>query len=278
MLKEVLEIPMANILVDNSFNCRGDFSALDVADLAKDIQLHGLLQPVLVMSFHDPNNPQYKYKLIAGYRRFMAHRILQAESIKAVEVDHLMTEAEARLFNLAENLQRKDLNILQEAKALAHLRMLGLSEEDISEQLHMSRGWTQLRCMVLELPKELYPDILAGNIVQSQIRQLYSVYRVNGTLGVINIAKKMKDDKIRGVTKNYAPKAKNTKHLRKRSELFDLIEYLLDNFKDVDNLSLATRSLSWASGEISDVELFETFKEIANKYNRTLGPMKNDIL
>ena len=261
MDKLIKEIPLTDIIADSEFNCRGEFNSMDVVDLAKDIKLRGLIQPITVTP--EQNG---RYRLIAGFRRYMAHRVLKLPTIACVTLDKIMTESEARIFNLAENIQRKELNILQEAQALSHLRILGLTEKDVAEQLNVSRGWVQIRYMILELPEEIYPDIMQGNIKQGQISQLHAILRVAGKDACFNTVKEMKDDKIKGLTgKNYKPESKSSKRIRSRTEIFDVLELLFETFKDTPGLALATRSLSWASGEITTGELHMTLKEIANQ-------------
>ena len=156
-VRQILKIPLTKILADDEFNCRGEINPIDVVDLAKDIELHGgLIQPVIVMSLDSERKKKYPekdYLLIVGYRRFISHRdILNWNNIEAVIEEKFTTELEARLANLSENLQRKNLDILQEAKAIKKLRMLGISRDEVAKRMVMSMGWVQIRFMLLDLP------------------------------------------------------------------------------------------------------------------------------
>jgi len=257
------EVPLSYIFADEEFNCRGTLNSLDVADLAKDIREKGLIQPVSLIPF---NTPPFKYRLIAGFRRFLAHRVNKAVTISAVISERVMTEVEARVFNLAENLQRKQLDILQEARAISKLHQLGLAEADVAQRLGVSRGWVQVRYMILTLPTELYPDILAGTITQTQIRQLATVFRLNGRDGCFNVAKKMKEDRVRGINgRDYSRVKTDGKRARNRTEIQDLMTHLYDNLPGLTYQIPICRALAWASGEISDLDLHNSLKEWASE-------------
>ena len=256
--KRLEQVLLTDIYVDEEFNCRGHINAMDVADLAKDIAAKGLIQPVsLILT----SRAGYKYQLIAGFRRFLAHRVLKATTILAVISNKIMDEVHARLYNLAENIQRKNLDVVQEAKALSRLRQLGLSEANVADELGTSRGWVQVRYMLLALPEDVWPDIMVGNITQTQIRQLYAVLQVSGKEGCFSVAKKMKEDRVRGIAdRNYTPHKPSGKRVRGRSEIVEMINYLYDNVSGINYQIPICRALSWASGEISDAEFHQTLK------------------
>ena len=247
----VVTIPLEEIHYDESFNCRGAITPLDVVDLAKDIDLRGLIQPVVVRP--DTSNPKYKYLLIAGYRRFTAFKVLGKAGIPAVINDTIEDEMDARLFNLSENLQRKELNIYQEAKALEKLMMLGLGEFEAAGKLNKSRGWIQIRYMVLKLPDEIQQEIAAGFFNQPQIRDIYTHFSRHGKEASFVVAREFKDDKIKGrkgtrrkPKKDTEKEAKAKRH-RNRAEIFDA----QDRVREDHGNSIITRTLAWCAGEIT---------------------------
>lgn len=265
----IKRIPLSNIHVDDKFNCRGRIASIDVADLAKDIKVRGLIQPVSVVPIPEDSESDAEYMLIAGFRRFMAHRVNKSEDILGVIIETPMDEAERRLFNLAENVQRQDLNILQEAYALKRLKEIGLSEVDVADRLQKSRGWVQVRYMVLDLPEELHIDLLAGNITQSQIRSLYSIYRATGKKDpVFEAAKQMKNDKIKGVKdRDYAPKSAKTKKIRGKREMYDMVDMLYDCFGKSPHHRAMAITLGWACGNVTDGEFYAELGRQAKEYN-----------
>lgn len=260
-----VSIPLADIHYDEEFNCRGAIRPIDVIDLAKDIKQRGQLQAVLVAPYTDQQQAETgkKYRLIAGYRRYTAHKILckddpQFNSIDAVVRNDMQDEAEARFLNLAENIQRKDLNIAQEAKALSKLEMLGVTEADAADRLGKSRGWVQVRYMLLRLPEDIQNEVAAGMITQTNIRDLYSIYTTSGVEDTYSAIRKLKDDKAAGRkgTRVGPPKKKDAKRLRKKNEIFDLQDHVRNNFGN----GPITAVLAWCAGEITDEDLHLTLK------------------
>jgi ParB/RepB/Spo0J family partition protein len=252
-------VPMKEIFADESFNCRGNISPTDVVDLVKDIELQGLIQPVTLAPY---NKDGYKWKLLAGFRRHMAHRVMQRTEILAVCRHTEMQEIDARFLNLTENLRRKDLTIMQEARALIGLFTRGVSETEAARRLGQSRGWVQERFMLLKLPETVQKEVEANMIPKREIRTLYTVY-TKGDPELLNIAvRKIKDAKIRGgdsaVARMVLPKyTKQTKRRWQPNEIFKVMNHIQQYLGN----GLHTRCLAWAAGEISTQELFETISK-----------------
>ena len=269
---QVETLAVNEILFDEDFNCRGHITPMDVVDLAKSIKEHGLIQPVVVTMLTGARlnaHPDKKYLLIAGYRRYTAFRINKDSNIPAIIRTDMGDEADARLFNLSENLQRKELNIPQEAAALAKLYKLGLTETQIAERLGMSRGWVQVRVMVLKLPTVVQAEIAAGWLNQTQIRDVYSHYTNLGEDACYDVVKKFKDDKLKGRknTRKKVSKKKDknpsVKRERTRDDIFELQEHVYGQFR---GNSIITRVLAWCAGEISSDELHTSIEDYADSH------------
>lgn len=267
----IAKIPLDEIHDDKEFNCRGHIAPIDVVDLAKDINENGLIQPVTVMEYTDDQKAKtgYKYLLIAGYRRFLAHRVNKEPTIPAIVRHDILDEAHAKLLNLSENLKRADLNILQEAKAIERLKELGFTEAMTAEKLSMSRGWVQIRFMVLKLPEVVQQEIAAGFLSQTQIRQAYTNYRRGGKEACFESVRKMKDARLKGEKtvrvgrKKDPEKERAAKRQRKRNEIFEL----MDHIRPAIGNGLHTRCLAWCAGEISTEELYASIKAYADANN-----------
>lgn len=255
MIHTTMAVPMEKIHYDQAFNCRGQIIPMDVIDLAKDIDKNGLLQNIVVSEYSPERKIElgYDYLLIAGYRRYTAHRVLQKKTIQCTILPE-MSEVDARFLNLSENTQRKDLNILQEAKALKRLYELGVPEPDVAERLGKSRGWVQIRFILLKLPEEIQEECAAGILTHKQIRDVYTHYRADGKDAAFAIVRKLKDAKLKGgktIRAQKKPKP-NAKRHRKRVEIFEMMEHIQNALSN----GLYTRTLAWAAGEISDVDLY----------------------
>lgn len=277
--KKVSLVPMSEVLVDNDFNCRGKVIPNDVVELAKDIEAKGLISPVIVLKLATPIDGKI-YKLLVGFRRFCAYRVLARTEIEAFIEMRDMSLNDQILLNLSENIQRTDLNILQEAKPVRALLDAGMTQEQICVKLNKTRGWVQIRQMLTALPVEVQEEAVAKTITQSDIRNLYTlqlrVSRKTDNQEEINKAvfqatRELKDagsrsakrkETITNITGNYRGKLENilhTKHLRKRNELLWLMETIQGSL--LGNC-FGTRILAWAAGEISTDEVVGDIHEI----------------
>lgn len=255
-------VPLNEIHADDDFNCRGKIIPMDVKDLAKDMDRQGLLQPILVMPY--PLNRQAetgkKFLLVAGYRRFTAAKINEWKVIECKVLPATISETDARFINLNENLQRQDLDFMQEAEAIAKIMGgLNVTEQQVMDRLGQSRGWVQVRMMALKMPKEVQLEIRAGYINQTDLRDLYSIKYKEGDEALAEAVRKLKDDQLLGRKKKGVVGKKqkgNTKRNRKRPEIFEVQELVQSMFGN----GLHTRLLAWCAGEISNLDLNETLK------------------
>lgn len=257
---------MSEIFADPTFNCRGEAVApIDVVDLARDIESHGLQQPIVVQPYDKYRPEQYKYRIVSGHRRYTAFKVLKREDIPCV-INTNLTESQALVLNLTENIHRKDLNILQEAVALERLKLAGMGTSEVSEELGKSTTWVSVRYMLLELPEAIRYAASAGLINQQQIRQLH---KIPGVKNQLEAAAKIKNAKIRG---EKAPRLNATSQakrniLKTKQRDRDDIFWMQDHIQDSIGNNFGTRCLAWAAGEISDFELFQDIKEIADSKN-----------
>jgi len=278
MEMQIQQIKMSEIHMDEEFNSRGVIAPIDVADLVRDIEKRGLIMPVTVA----PYPPEMvaktgkKYRLVAGYRRSTSCRVLGWTSIPAIIRADMVDEAEARLFNLSENVQRKELNILQEAVALAKLKALGVSRQDVAEKLGMSQGWVQMRFMLLDLPVEVQREVAAGLFTHAQIRELYTVFNQEGKESCFEAARLLKEAKSRGrkITVDPNKKKPSSKRHRTRSEIFEMMAMIQTSLGN----GLFTRCLAWAAGEISDADLYGDLKERATRDNKVFTPPEGVVI
>ena len=262
----VESIPLKDIIASEEFNCRGKITPLDVRELAEDIQRNGLLQPVVVCPATEAQKEQYQrpWFLIAGFRRHMAHQINNAETIKAIVREDAVDPIKARIFNFTENLQRKQLNIVQEAENIERLVQFGLDEHYIAQQIGKSRGWVQVRAMLLKLPKEIREDARGGAFTQTDIRELYAIFDKDGEEPFFEAVKTLKNAKLMGRKVNLQPKnkkvRKNSKKLRKKVEIFEMMQHIQES--GIGN-GLWTRALAWAACEIRTGDFIMDLKEHA---------------
>lgn len=263
---------MSEIWADPEFNCRGIIAPMDVADLAKDIDEHELQFPISIQPIEDtestPLGGVFKYRLVAGHRRHKAFQMLRRTEIPAM-IKSGLTEIQARVYNLSENLQRKELNILQEANALAKLKALGLGQEAAGKALGRTRSWAQVRYNLLELPEVIREEAAAGLLNQSQIKQLYSLGSNNERYEAV---RRIKDAKLKGEGSISVAKPPELdpykKKRRQKNEIQDMIRHV---GREGSGYGLATRCMAWCNGEISTAELYgdieKACRENGKQYN-----------
>lgn len=265
-VSNITHLPLKEIWADPEFNCRGHIAPIDVIDLSKDIEAHGLQQPICVKPLKngESRNPTHKYKVITGHRRHKAFEVLGRETIPCV-LNQEISDSDALILNLGENLHRQDLNIMQEAKALERLKLSGFSVVDVSRQLNKSTTWVNVRYMLLELPDAIREAAAAGYINQAQIRELHLLgdYKKQ-----IEAAKKIKQAKARGEKAPKITKPKRDMFKRKPRDVDDIF-YMQEHIQDSIGNNFGTRCLAWAAGEISDLELYRDIQDIAVKVGIT---------
>lgn len=262
----VRELPVNKIYSDEDFNCRGKILKIDVADLARDIAENGLQFPITVQPGANLNLPDdYDFRIIAGHRRFAAFIVLEKEAIPCMIRENL-NEVQARLLNLSENLKRKELDILQEARAIKKLRDLGLVQEKVAAALGATRSWVQVRFNLLDLPVEIQNEAAAGILNQSQIKQLYSLPTKEDQFEAVKKIKNSLEQGVRGLDVSTKPKDNPFKAKRQAK---NVVEEMIILIGQSCGYGLATRALAWANGSISSMDLFLEIKAECEKQGKT---------
>lgn len=246
---DVYELPVADIFYDARFNCRGSFTPQSVHDLAESVKAHGLQFPVVVQPF---DKPAHKYRLLAGHRRFKAVTLfLKWQTIPAtVRTD--LTEHQARILNLTENLERKDLNMLEEAKAIRNLYPEGITLRQASSELKRPTRWIHARLRLLELPEEIQKWAAAGVISALNIE---AIHKLQTTEEQLKAAKEIIRCKIqRGKTRKLDVDPKYQREFRARKSKQQIAEMIAHLFA-VNCNGLPTRVLAWVAGKVTDEEI-----------------------
>jgi len=258
-----VDVLMSDIYSDSEFNCRGHLAPMDVMDLVPDIKARGLDQPITIRPYD--GKPGKKYRIVTGHRRYMAYRVLEKETIPCrIRTD--LKPFEENILNLTENIKRKDLNMLQEARGLIAFDKAGWTEEIIANQVGMSRGWVQVRLMLLKLPLDVQAEVAAGIINQTQVRQLYMLRDRQDEMYAI--IRKIKELRLSGESaKVTIPKKPNPyrRELRTPQEMFDF----QDTIQKVLGNNFATQCIGWCGGANNDYEVHRALRDEAAKQGIT---------
>ena len=147
---------------------RGRFEEKGIRELASSIKAHGLLQPILA---RPAEGKPGSYQIIAGERRWRA--AAKAGLHKVPVIIKSPGPKEAALWSLLENLQREDLNPMEEARACkAVLTERGLSQEGLAEKLGLSRPAVANTLRLLQLDPKVQKMVEAGDISFGQAREI----------------------------------------------------------------------------------------------------------
>ncbi len=155
-----------NDIEPNRDQPRKTFDEAALSELADSIALHGVIQPLLVRPISDGG-----YQLIAGERRWRASRLAGLTEVPVVIRE--MTDSEAMELALIENLQREDLNPIEEAEGYKLLMdTYSLTQEQAAERVGKSRPAVANAMRLLALPKEVLDLIKEGRISSGHGRTL----------------------------------------------------------------------------------------------------------
>jgi ParB/RepB/Spo0J family partition protein len=252
---DAYSIPVKDIFYDSSFNCRGAFTLLSVKDLADSISANGLKFPVYVQPW---GKDGYPYRLLAGHRRFVSVTdVLQWIEIPAV-IQYELSEHQARLLNFTENLERKDLNPLEEAQALNKLYPETVSLRVVAKELKRSEGWVCDRRRLLKFPENVQRLIASGLIGLCHVKALIKLSPDKQ----LEAAQKIIDAKRQygksAPLNHLDPSFKRSFRYRKSKAA---INKMVAKMLSKGITGLAPRMGAWCAGYITDKELNEDIKE-----------------
>ena len=158
-------------LVPGKHQPRKYFDNAALSELAVSIKNQGVIQPLLVRQL--PGMPQ-RYEIVAGERRWRAAKQAGLTEVPVIVTEY--TDKEAMTVALVENLQREDLNPLEEAEALQALREAhGLSQEALAEQLGKSRSAVANALRLLQLPPSIQEGLIRNDITAGHARALLAI-------------------------------------------------------------------------------------------------------
>lgn len=167
---EVKHLPIASIR-PNPHQPRKEFDPEALQDLCNSIKSQGVLQPVLVRPISGGDIP---YELVAGERRMRASKMAGLTEIPALV--RSLTDMETLAIALIENLQRADLNAIEEARGFQQLlKDFGLSQEELARQVGKSRSALANSLRLLNLPEDIQADIQTGVLTAGHGRAIMSV-------------------------------------------------------------------------------------------------------
>ena len=149
----------------NPYQPRKEFDGEKLHELAQSIKENGLIQPIIVRQ-----SPVIGYEILAGERRYRASLLAGLRSIPAVVKQ--LSDQEMMVQSIIENLQRENLNPIEEARAYESLVEKGFTHAEIADKMGKSRPYISNSIRLLSLPDAILSEVENGKLSQAHARSL----------------------------------------------------------------------------------------------------------
>lgn len=265
----------------SDYQSRKHFDQKDLEDLAASIDANGLIQPISLRKLSVPKDGK-THELVAGERRWRAHKLLGKEFISALVKDY--SDREAATIVVVENLQRKDLTCIEEAAALQKFMLeskdedgkkITLTPEQVGKAIGKSRAFVANSVRLLSLPEEVKAMLERRDLDAWHARTLQAI---KDPVKLVDLAKKAVEkgwsvselkthvEKVLGKEKPADPKA--TPEEKAPSRLPIPSGYILIKCAEDDDLEATVESLKEA-----DFELWQG-EDISAELKKVTTPVK----
>lgn len=154
-----------NDIKPNAKQPRKTFTDDKIEELAKSIEVHGIIQPIMVRKSNEG------YEIVAGERRWRAARKVDLKKVPCIVKE--LDEEQNMLVAIIENMQREDLNPMEEAEALNQMiTTYGLTQEEVSKSVGKSRPYITNALRLLKLPNAIQQFVIDGSLTNGHARAL----------------------------------------------------------------------------------------------------------
>lgn len=176
--KEVIEVSLDDI-IPNRFQPRLTFDEDSLNELAKSIRTHGIIQPLVLRKVGN------KYEIIAGERRFKAAYIAGLTKVPAIVID--LNDNESAEVAIVENLQRRDLSPIEEAKSYKKLLDRGyLTQDQLASRMGKTQATISNKLRLLNLDEKVQDALLNNEISERHARSLLRLDNPNDQVEMLN--------------------------------------------------------------------------------------------
>ncbi|MCX7885119.1 MAG: nucleoid occlusion protein [Caloramator sp.] len=166
--REIVKLPI-NMIKQNTYQPRKQFDSNSLMELAESIREYGVLQPISVRK----KDERY-YELVAGERRLRASQLAGLENIPAIIVD--VDDNESAVLAMIENLQREDLNFIEEAEGYYNLiKELNITQEELSKKIGKKQSTIANKIRLLKLPSSIKERLVKDGLTERHARALLKI-------------------------------------------------------------------------------------------------------
>lgn len=251
------ELPI-NEIIPNRDQPRKTFDEAALEELAQSIKQHGVLQPLLVRPI-----PSGGYQLVAGERRWRACRIAGLNKVPVVIKE--LTDTETMEIAIIENLQREDLNPIEEAEGLqALIDKCGYTQEEVAVSVGKSRPAIANSLRLLRLPQEVRDMTKNGDISAGHARALLAfdndAMMLEAAKNIVSNKMTVRDvERLAKIKETDEPRRRRT---RRRDSFYDEVELSLS-----ETLGRKVKVYNGRGSGTLEIEFYsqEDLKELANK-------------
>lgn len=168
MINSIVHIDV-NKIIANKNQPRKVFDERALEELSESIKNYGIIQPITVRKIYDD-----VYEIVAGERRYKAVKMLKMDTIPAVIIE--AKEEDSQAMSLIENLQREDLDFIEEAMAFERLiSEFGLSQTQLAQKLGKSQSAVANKIRILKLPGSVKEKLREGKLTERHGRALLKI-------------------------------------------------------------------------------------------------------
>jgi ParB/RepB/Spo0J family partition protein len=303
---EVRDIPLEQIALVSEFNHRKTITLTSCMSLAKSIEESGLQSPIMVRTL-EANRPQpsdkkqpsdqrliskgFKYKIIAGHRRYTAVKLLSMATIPCIiRPAEELSEAVEYDLNAIENLERAEITGYEEALIVKRYLDAHMDIEAIASRLSKAPSWVRIRKDLMDMPHQIQELLHDGKIVWTDVRKLKAKAKDRDEL--LRLAARVRDTRAKDGSANsvwstYGDKKKTNRRQEKQrtgQEVLKLQKKIREasrKFSDqgVDGMvslgqiikpsgsSVLTILLGWISGNTSNGLLIDELEEFFDLFD-----------
>ena len=220
--EEIKELPISKLRV-NPYQPRKTFNEEALRELAESIKEHGVIQPIIVKkSIKD-------YEIVAGERRYRASKLAGKETIPCIVRN--FTDEQMMEIAVLENLQRENLNSIEEAMAYESLmKNLSLTQEQVAKRVGKSRSYITNILGLLTLPEPVKELVRQGKITQSHARTLS---KLESKEKIVELADKIVNQNlnVREIEEETKQETKKEEqHTKPRNKEYELLERELESY------------------------------------------------
>lgn len=244
MDREIKKIPIS-VIKPNPYQPRKQFDQKALEELSQSIKTYGIIQPINVRKIDELN-----YELVAGERRLRASKLAKLNEIPAIVVEY--KDKDSAVIAMMENLQREDLNFIEEAYGYNSLILEhGFTQREIAEKIGKSQSTIANKLRLLKLPEDIQISLLEAGLTERHGRVLL----------------KLPDDHLK--RKLLEKVIKNNLNVRKTEELVEsfLLEEVEEseksnqNIKSLINIRIYLNTIKNAYSAIKDTGINAEYEE-----------------